>query len=99
MLCGSWHYIDFFLLVQPIIRLDSKYRAGILENRLFWLTVPYDSDFLGYCEKIPFVKPAPIDQEESKKQKKQKAGQQKKTGEGASGDAVTDGVSNMKIDQ
>ncbi len=72
--------------VQPIEHCD----------RLF-----YYSKFcvVGFCEKIPFVKPAPIDQEESKKQKKQKAGQQKKKGEGASGDAVTDGVSNMKIDK
>ncbi len=51
---------------------------------------------LGYREKIPFVKPAPIDQEETKKQKKQKTGQKKKE-EGACGDA-TNGVKNMKID-
>ena len=52
---------------------------------------------LGYEQKIPFVKPAPIDQEETKKQKKQKSGQKKKDGS-AAGDA-TDGVKNMKIDQ
>ena len=42
------------------------------------------------------MKPAPIDQEETKKQKKQKTGQKKKE-EGACGDA-TNGVKNMKID-
>lgn len=31
-----------------------------------------------YKEKIPFTKAAPIDEEESSKQKKQKAGQKKK---------------------
>ena len=51
----------------------------------------------GYAEKIPFVKPAPIDQEETKKQKKQKSGQKKKDNE-AAGDA-TDGVKNMKLDK
>jgi hypothetical protein len=34
--------------------------------------------FVEYREEIPFVKPAPIDEEETKKQKKQKEGQQKK---------------------
>ena len=52
---------------------------------------------LGFEQKIPFVKPAPIDQEETKKQKKQRSGQKKKDG-GATGDA-TDGVKNMKIDK
>ena len=51
----------------------------------------------GYAEKIPFVKPAPIDQEETKKQKKQKSGQKKKDNE-AAGDA-TDGIKNMKLDK
>ena len=49
----------------------------------------------GYAEKIPFVKPAPIDQEETKKQKKQKSGHKKKDNE-AAGDA-TDGI--KKLDQ
>jgi seryl-tRNA synthetase len=43
-----------------------------------------------FAEKIPFVKPAPIDQEESAKQKKQKAGQ-KKTKD------VTEGVKKMDV--
>jgi len=49
-------------------------------------------------EKIPFVKPAPIDEEEKKKSEKQKAGQQKKQQETKAGDAtVAQGVSNMQI--
>ena len=43
------------------------------------------------------MKPAPIDQEETKKQKKQKSGQKKKDNE-ATGDA-TDGIKNMKLDK
>lgn len=46
----------------------------------------------GLKEKIPFVKPAPIDQEESKKQKKTKEGGKKKKA------GVTEGVQDMKID-
>lgn len=38
------------------------------------------SSLLGLQELIPFVKPAPIDQEPSKKQKKQHEGSKKKTG-------------------
>ena len=34
--------------------------------------------FLGLNEKIPFVKPAPIDEQETKKQKKHKDAQAKK---------------------
>lgn len=33
----------------------------------------------GYEENIPFVKPAPIDEQETKKKKKQKEGQKKKS--------------------
>ncbi|KAK3101670.1 hypothetical protein FSP39_005358 [Pinctada imbricata] len=47
----------------------------------------------GFEEKIPFVKPAPIDQEETKKQKKHKEQQKKKDKN------VTDGVQNMNIDK
>lgn len=36
---------------------------------------------LDYPDIIPFVKPAPIDEEETKKQKKQKSGMQKKAAE------------------
>ncbi len=50
----------------------------------------------GYSEKIPFVKPAPIDQEETKKQKKQKGGQKKKEEGAAAGDAEN-GVKNLKL--
>lgn len=46
----------------------------------------------GLKEKIPFVKPAPIDQDESKKQKKTKEGGKKKKG------GVMEGVQDMKID-
>ena len=52
--------------------------------------------FAGWREKIPFVKAAPIDQEESKKAKKQKAGQKKNKG-GAS--AVTEGMGDMKLNK
>ena len=51
----------------------------------------------GYAEKIPFVKPASIDQEETKKQKWQKSGLKKKDNV-AAGDA-TDGIKNMKLDK
>ena len=54
--------------------------------------------FLGWREKIPFVKPAPIDEEEKKKSKKQKAGQQKKQQEAKAGSGdVAQGVNDMKI--
>ena len=53
-----------------------------------------------YKEKLPFVKPAPIEQEETAKQKKQKQGQKKQEKKkDASGDAaVADDVQKMKID-
>lgn len=47
----------------------------------------------GYGDKIPFVKPAPIEQEETKKAKKQKAGQKKNE----SGDQAAEGVKNMSL--
>lgn len=40
------------------------------------------SGFSAYKTKLPFVKPAPIDEEETAKQKKQKAGQKKQKGQG-----------------
>jgi hypothetical protein len=47
-------------------------------------------------DKIPFVKPAPIDQEETKKQKKtKKGGGDKKDNEK---EKVAEGVQDMKID-
>ena len=51
--------------------------------------------FTGIKDKIPFVKPAPIDQEETKKQKKTKKGGDKKDKEK---EKVADGVQDMKID-
>ncbi|XP_052068177.1 serine--tRNA ligase, cytoplasmic-like [Mytilus californianus] len=53
-------------------------------------------DFMpdGFKEKIPFVKPAPIDQEETKKQKKTKEGGKKKEKK----KEVTDGVQEMTLD-
>ena len=52
--------------------------------------------FTGIKEKIPFVKPAPIDQEETKKQKKtKKGGGDKKDNEK---EKVAEGVQDMKID-
>ncbi|XP_060076412.1 serine--tRNA ligase, cytoplasmic-like [Ylistrum balloti] len=47
--------------------------------------------------KIPFVKPAPIDQEEGKKQKKQKDGQKKSGKKG--GDNLENDVQKMNIDK
>ena len=38
----------------------------------------HEFNFAAYKEKIPFTKPAPVDQEETAKQKKQKAGHQPK---------------------
>ncbi|XP_076070434.1 putative serine--tRNA ligase, cytoplasmic [Mytilus galloprovincialis] len=53
-------------------------------------------DFMpdGFKEKIPFVRPAPIDQEETKKQKKTKEGGKKKEKK----KEVTDGVQEMSLD-
>ena len=51
--------------------------------------------FSVYQEKLPFVKPAPIEQEETKKQKKQKESQKKK----GQGDSVEKGVKNMDINK
>ena len=53
----------------------------------------------GYREKIPFVKAAPIEQEETAKQKKQKGGQKKKQkGQGDQGVKDTaEGVEKMDI--
>ena len=45
--------------------------ASLLQNTTFMFVAEYQ-------EEIPFVKAAPIDQEETKKSKKQKEGQQKK---------------------
>lgn len=47
--------------------------------------------FAGYDEKLPFVKPAPIDQEESKKSKKHKEAQKKKEKN------VAEGVKSMDL--
>jgi len=53
----------------------------------------------GLDEKIPFVKKAPIEQEESAKQKKQKDGQKKKKQKGEQGQGdLTEPVQNMKLD-
>lgn len=49
-----------------------------------------------YSKKIPFVKEAPIDQEESAKQKKQKAGQK---GKGDADKNIDEEVKNMKIQE
>ena len=46
-------------------------------NTKTWIAIPE------YQDEIPFVNEAPIDQAESKKQKKQKDGQTKKAAEGA----------------
>ncbi|KAJ8301414.1 hypothetical protein KUTeg_020401 [Tegillarca granosa] len=51
----------------------------------------------GINEKIPFVQEAPIDQEETKKQKKHQDAQKKKKDKKS--DNVTDGVQNMNIDK
>lgn len=56
--------------------------------------------FTEWKEKIPFVKPAPIDIEETKKQKKQKGGQKKKEKGGAAkcaGD-ISKGVEDIKVE-
>ena len=54
----------------------------------------------GLDEKIPFVKEAPIEQEESAKQKKQKDGQKKKQKKGEQGQGdLTEPVKNMKLDK
>ena len=54
----------------------------------------------GLEEKIPFVKKAPIEQEESAKQKKQKDGQKKKKQKGEQGQGdLTGPVQNMKLDK
>lgn len=47
----------------------------------------------GYDEKLPFVKPAPIDQEESKKSKKHKDAQKKKNKN------VAEGVEKMDLNK
>lgn len=47
----------------------------------------------GYNEKLPFVKPAPIDQEESKKTKKHKDAQKKKDKN------VAEGVEKMDLNK
>lgn len=47
----------------------------------------------GYNEKLPFVKPAPIDQEESKKSKKHKDAQKKKDKN------VAEGVEKMDLNK
>lgn len=59
----------------------------------------------GFNEKILFVRPAPIDQEETSKQKKQKQGQKKvakpsksDTGASSSTQNITNNVQNMTID-
>ena len=54
-----------------------------------------------YKERLPFTKPAPIDEEETTKQKKQKQGQKKKQ-KGQGDSKVTDAAQNlndMNIDQ
>ena len=52
-------------------------------------------DYLSYIsvyrEKLPFVRPAPIEEQESKKQKKQQSGKKDKS------QKVTDGVDKMAI--
>lgn len=55
----------------------------------------------GIKDKIPFVKPAPIDQEETKKQKKTKkggGGGDKKDKRKEQKEEVAEGVQDMKID-
>ena len=55
----------------------------------------YDNVYLPYIsvyrEKLPFVRPAPIEEQESKKQKKQQSGKKDKS------QKVTDGVDKMAI--
>ena len=55
-----------------------------------------------YAEKLPFVKPAPIDQEQSAKQKKQKGGKKAKNTDSAaaaSADAAAAQLEKVKLDK
>lgn len=56
--------------------------------------IPILCVFLGMTEMLKFVKPAPIDVEMSKKQKKQQDGGKKKQG---SGDQLQNQVDNMSV--
>ena len=73
-----WH----FLLIWA---LENIFRPDDFVNYV----VKYP--FAGYDEKLPFVKPAPIDQEESKKSKKHKEAQKKKEKN------VAEGVKSMDL--
>ncbi|ELT99427.1 hypothetical protein CAPTEDRAFT_120342, partial [Capitella teleta] len=68
---------------------NNQVEDGIIVPEVLRPLMPQD-----YQEKIPFVKPAPIEQEVTAKQKKQKSGQKK----GQKGSAeVTEGVRKMDV--
>lgn len=56
-----WHITKYKC---PFQQLGSRYHVFII-------------DFAAYKEKIPFVKPAPIEEQETKKQKKHRDAQKK----------------------
>lgn len=56
--------------------MHSAERANKLENAPYWYFYVYFPDFK---EKIPFVKAAPIDEQETKKKKKQQDSESKKS--------------------
>lgn len=88
---------DYVHMLNATMCATTRTICAILENNQVedGVIVPEAlRDFMpeGLKEKIPFVKPAPIDQEESKKQKKAKEGGKKKEKN------VAEGVQEMKID-
>ncbi|XP_046890400.1 serine--tRNA ligase, cytoplasmic [Hypomesus transpacificus] len=94
--------VDFVHMLNATMCATTRVMCAILENYQTdeGVTVPETlRDYMppGLKELIPFVKPAPIDQEVSRKQKKQQesGGKKKKQGGGAQG--LTSQVENMSV--
>lgn len=91
---------DYVHMLNATMCATTRVICAILENNQVedGIIVPEAlRDFMpeGIKDKIPFVKPAPIDQEETKKQKKtKKGGEDKKDKEK---EKVAEGVQDMKI--
>ena len=74
LICIIWVFCKIWGKNLDFLRVECKGSAVFLhgEKKKSLLSTLFSSAPTGYNEKLPFVKPAPIDEQEAKKQKKGK---------------------------